>query len=124
MVKFSRFDAADYLRDETDIAACLEAAREERPDVLAAAQADAARASGEARFLVIEDKWTCNQVQHEAALLLPQARACRSGGKLMEHSYRRRGRCKLPPAGPQDMGLRLPDSPTDSRRSEETGSIA
>src|SRR5690606_15577123 len=32
------------------------------------------RASGEARFLVIEDKWTCNQVQQEAALLLPQAR--------------------------------------------------
>ena len=42
-----RFDAAEYLRDEADIAAYLEAAaREEDPRVLAAAVGDVARARG------------------------------------------------------------------------------
>jgi probable addiction module antidote protein len=42
-----RFDAAEYLRDETDIAAYLEAAAsEEDPRVLAAALGDVARARG------------------------------------------------------------------------------
>ncbi|MGB6605674.1 MAG: addiction module antidote protein [Steroidobacteraceae bacterium] len=42
-----RFDAAEYLRDEADIAAYLEAAAaEEDPRVLAAALGDVARARG------------------------------------------------------------------------------
>jgi probable addiction module antidote protein len=42
-----RFDASEYLRDEADIAAYLEAAAaEEDPQVLAAALRDVARARG------------------------------------------------------------------------------
>jgi probable addiction module antidote protein len=46
-----RFDASEYLRDEADIAAYLEAAAaEEDPRVLAAAVGDGARARGASEF--------------------------------------------------------------------------
>lgn len=49
METFSRGDAADYLRSEEDMAACLQACLEEAPDdpaFIAAAPGDVARARG------------------------------------------------------------------------------